>query len=80
MKLLMLHDSRVYAGDRISIVEKFRARAKGFMETKDLGDYIDQVSSKYGFDTLFPGNTIEERCEAFIEHLVSTGLAEIIDG
>lgn len=78
MKLRMKSDGRVYPGTAQEIVQLFREEAHGLFVSKNLDDYMKQVFGPHGFDDKAPeGKTLPERCQAFIDYLVTKDLAQV---
>lgn len=81
MKLVMSHDGKPYKGTPIQIVTRFKEQGDRWFTSRDLDHYMLQVASRLGApaDKCFPGKTLELRCQAFVDHLLNTGMAEIED-
>lgn len=71
MKIHMVDDDTSFFGTPVEIARRLRGRAHG--KTRDLDAYLQKVAGEYGF--ALEGNTVEERCDAFLAGLIAKGPA-----
>ena len=71
MKIHMVDDDTHFFGSPVEIARRLRGRSH--LRTRDLDAYLQRVAGEYAFD--LEGDTLEERCDAFLVGLIAKGPA-----